>query len=61
MAFETPDKSLNEELMQDFMTLIASFSGKFYRLRGYEEKKKLLAEAERRIEERNDSNNGSQT
>lgn len=31
-----------EILMQDFMSLLASFSGKFYRLRGWEQKKKFL-------------------
>ena len=58
IAFSEPDKNLNEELMDDFMSLIASFSGKFYRLRGYKEKKKLLSEADRRVEESHESNNG---
>lgn len=57
IAFDEADKSLSEELMEDFMSLIASFSGKFYRLRGYEEKKKLLSEAEKRIEENHDRHN----
>ncbi len=56
VAFGEADKSLNEELMEDFMSFIASFSGKLYRLRGYDEKKKLLKEADRRIEESHDSN-----
>lgn len=34
-----------EELLQDFMSLLASFSGKFYRLRGYEQQKQLLDKA----------------
>ncbi len=34
-----------EELLQDFMSLLASFSGKFYRLRGYEQQKQLLNKA----------------
>lgn len=38
--------SLEEELMQDFMSLIASFSGEFYRLRGNENKLKLLKKVE---------------
>lgn len=42
---EKTEKTLNEELLQDFMSLIASFSGKFYRLRGYEQKKQLLRKA----------------
>lgn len=44
-------KSSEEELMQDFMSLIASFSGKFYRLRGREQKRKLLARAEEELSE----------
>ena len=39
---EQPHTSLQEELLKDFMSLIASFSGKFYRLRGYEQQKQLL-------------------
>lgn len=42
---ESKDKSLYDELLQDFMSLLASFSGKFYRLRGYEQKKQLLERA----------------
>lgn len=37
--------SIEQELMQDFMNLIASFSGKFYRLRSKENKQKLLNKA----------------
>lgn len=36
------EKNLEEELLQDFMSLVASFSGKFYRLRGYAQRKMLL-------------------
>ena len=54
-AFETEDKTLQEELMQDFMHLIASFSGKFYRLRGYAQQKKLLDNAEKKLEEKIDA------
>ena len=46
------EKSLEEELMQDFMSLIASFSGKFYRLRGYRQQKQLLEAATQDILER---------
>ena len=35
-------KSMQEELLQDFMSLLASFSGKYYKLRSLENKKKLL-------------------
>lgn len=43
-------KTPNEELMQDFMSLIASFAGKFYRLRGYEQQKTLLKIATSELE-----------
>lgn len=52
IAFDKEDKSLQEELMQDFMSLIASFSGKFYRLRGYEQQKQLLRDAEDKINDK---------
>ena len=39
-------------LMQDFMSLIASFSGKLYRLRGYDNQKKLLSKAGDYIEQK---------
>jgi len=39
------DKSLQEELMEDFMRVAAIFSGKYYRLRGYYNQKKLLEKA----------------
>lgn len=38
---DNDQKSMHEELMDDFMSLIASFSGKYYRLRGNDNKKKL--------------------
>lgn len=41
--------SLEEELMNDFMRLIASFSGRFYRLRGKQQQKQLLHDAENRL------------
>lgn len=52
VAFDKEDQSLAEELMQDFMSLIASFAGKFYRLRGYEQQRKLLSDAEKSIQEK---------
>ena len=60
-AFRENDKSLNQELLDDFLSLTTSFSGKLYRLRGYEEKKKLLAQANKRVEESHDSNDGTET
>lgn len=38
-----------QELMQDFMNLIASFSGKFYRMRSKENKQKLLEKAQKEL------------
>ena len=63
VAFENDKKTLNEELMDDFMSLIASFSGKFYRMRGYAEQEKLLKKAENIIDEKrkNRSNDESET
>lgn len=43
---ELKDKTMYDELMQDFMSLIASFSGKFYKIRSKENKKRLLEKAE---------------
>lgn len=51
---ETEEKTLNEELLQDFMSLLASFSGKFYRLRGYTQQRQLLSKAEETINEKAD-------
>ena len=52
IAFDKPNKSMYEELMQDFMSLVASFSGKFYRMRGYEQQRQLVHDAEERINEK---------
>lgn len=41
--------SLQEELLKDFMSLIASFSGKFYRLRGNDQRQKFLDTAKEQI------------
>lgn len=41
--------SLEQELMDDFMSLIASFSGRFYRLRGKKQQQQLLDDASNRI------------
>lgn len=42
--------SLEDELLQDFMNLIASFSGKFYRLRSKQAQKQLLTKAQEKLE-----------
>ena len=39
-------------LLQDFMSLLASFSGKFYRLRGWEQQKKLISNLSAEVERR---------
>ena len=49
VLFDKGEKSLEDELMSDFMSLIASFSGKFYRLRGKEQKKALLEKAQENL------------
>ena len=41
--------TLEKELMQDFMSLVASFSGRFYRIRGYREQHKLLEAANQEL------------
>lgn len=43
--------SLEEELMSDFMALIASFTGRFYHIRGIKQKHQLLEAARKRIDE----------
>ena len=40
----------HEELMQDFMSLIASFSGRFYKMRSIENQKRLLNDAENKLD-----------
>lgn len=45
-------KEPHEVLMDDFMALLASFSGKFYRLRGWEQQRRLLDDATRVIDNR---------
>lgn len=45
-------KEPNEVLMQDFMSLLASYSGKFYRLRGWEQRRKFLSDVSQEVERR---------
>lgn len=47
------DKDLHEELMQDFLALLASFSGKYYKLRSIRHEQMLLKEAEKAITHEN--------
>ena len=39
-------------LMDDFMALLASFSGKFYRLRGWEQQRKLIDNVTKKLEDK---------
>lgn len=43
-------KEPHEILMQDFMSLLASFSGKFYRMRGWEQRKKFLNKVQNEVD-----------
>ena len=47
-------KEPHEVLMQDFMSLLASFSGKLYGMRGWSQKRKLIKRVESEVE-RNES------
>ena len=51
----TQPKEPQEELLQDFMSLLASFSGKYYRLRGWRQQLDLLHDAENTIHEKQDA------
>ena len=51
----TQPKGPQEELLQDFMSLLASFSGKYYRLRGWKQQLNLLHDAENTIHEKQDA------
>lgn len=42
-------KEPHEVLMQDFMSILASFSGKFYRIRGWEQRKKFLKDVNEEV------------
>lgn len=47
---DTVKYSLEDELLNDFMSLLASFSGKFYRLRSKKAQKSLLSKAEQELD-----------
>lgn len=44
------EKGMMDELMDDFMSLLASFSGRFYKLRSVEHQRLLLKKAEQRLD-----------
>ena len=50
----------HEELIDDMMKLIASFSGRYYKIRSIENQKKLLKEAESILDQRQAENNDGQ-
>lgn len=45
------EKDLHEELLQDFMSLLASFSGKYYKLRSLKHEKMLLDKVSRELQD----------
>lgn len=49
---EVENKTVEQELLQDFMSLVASFSGKFYKMRSKENQAKLLKLATTEVESR---------
>ena len=48
-------KSMYEELIQDFLSLLASFSGKYYKLRSLEHERMLLKLTEERLKQESES------
>lgn len=48
------DKSLEQEMMDDFMAIIASFSGRFSQMKSNKAKLNLLKQAEERIKTNNE-------
>ena len=46
------EKTAYDELIQDFMSLIASFSGKYYKLRGLEHERMLLDKASEELKKK---------
>ena len=49
-TLHAPKEEPHEELMADFMSLIASFSGRFYKMRSVENQKRLLSDAETKLD-----------
>lgn len=47
---QTENTTPEQELLDDFMALIASFSGRFYKLRTKENKQKLLEKAQKELD-----------
>lgn len=55
-ALHDKQQTPNEELMEDFMKLIASFSGRLYQMRSTQNQKRLLEDAQERLEEKERDN-----
>ena len=55
---EQQDKNAYDELIQDFLALLASFSGKYYKLRGLKHEKMLLKKAEQELDKKNNPQTG---
>lgn len=51
-ALHNKQQTPSEELMEDFMKLIASFSGRFYQMRSTQNQQRLLQDAQTRLEEK---------
>ena len=52
LDYEKNDNSVYDELLQDFMSLVASFSGKFYKLRSLRHEQMLLDLAQDNVNEK---------
>ena len=57
LDYEKNDKSVYDELLQDFMSLVASFSGKFYKLRSLRHEQMLLDLAQSNVNEKINNKN----
>lgn len=53
----TTEKQPEAELIDDFMVLLASFSGRYYHLRSKENEKKFLKDIENQVKENNNDQN----
>lgn len=54
------EKQPEQELIDDFMTLLASFSGKYYHLRSTKNQQRFIKEAENRTKQNQDNNTNEQ-
>lgn len=54
------EKQPEQELIDDFMTLLASFSGRYYHLRSTKNQQRFIKEAENRTKQNQDNNTNEQ-